>query len=71
MPRRRLPRFCGRCPFGALLGRAAARDQIVRGVDQGNVGKALREIAELAAGPWVVLFGEQADVVAERQETLE
>ncbi len=35
------------------------------------MGEGLREIAELAAGGRVVLFGEQAEVVADREQALE
>jgi hypothetical protein len=55
---------------GALLGRAAARNQVVRGVDQGDVRKALREVAELMPRAPVVLPVEQAQIVAKRKEKL-
>src|SRR5215208_1848043 len=49
-----------------LLGRLLRRAEIMRGVDQGNVRQRLREIAGLAAGGRIELFGQQAKVVGDR-----
>src|SRR3546814_15407414 len=55
----------------ALLGRTAAAAQVVAGVDQADMRERLREVAELAAEPRVVLLGEQAEVVAQCEQALE
>src|SRR3546814_647506 len=45
--------------------------EVVRGVDERDVREGLGEVAELVAAVRVVLLGEQADVVADRQQVLE
>src|SRR5215204_284438 len=45
--------------------------EVQGGHDQRHVAERLREVAELAPQARVVLLGEQADVVAEREQTLE
>src|SRR5712692_10850855 len=55
----------------AVLGRPDAGHQIVGGVDQRHVGERLGEIAEKALCPRVVFLGQQAEIVAQRQQPLE
>src|SRR5579875_1203665 len=52
---------------GALLRRAFCARQIEGGIDQRDMREGLREIAELAPLVRVVFFGEQADIVGQRQ----
>src|SRR5262245_52925962 len=47
------------------------RAEVVRRADQRHVREGLREISELAFRTRVVLFGEQANVVPEREQVLE
>src|SRR6185312_10679692 len=49
-----------------LLGRPLRRTEIVRGVDQRDVRQRLREIAGLALGRHIVLLGQQAEIVGDR-----
>ena len=56
---------------GALGGGALGLQQVVGRVDQADVGEGLGEIAELAAGARVVLFGQKAEIVAHREQALE
>ena len=56
---------------GSLRGGTLGLQQVMGGVDQADVGEGLGEIAQLAAGARVVLLGQQAEVVAHRQEALE
>src|SRR4051812_12715947 len=61
-------------PGRALAGSAAVgpRGRQAQGrVDQGDVAEGLREVADLALQARVPLLGEEAQVVAERQELLE
>src|SRR3712207_708969 len=51
--------------------RAERGGEVAGGVDQPDVGERLREVAELPPGERVVLLGQQADVVADRQQVLE
>ena len=53
---------------GALLGRSLAAGQVERCVDQRDVRKRLRKVPELASEPRIVLLGQEADIVAQRQE---
>src|SRR5688572_6314454 len=48
-----------------------APGQVARGVDQPDVRERLREVADLALEAAVVLLGQQADVVAQREQALE
>src|SRR5689334_6900717 len=43
----------------------------MRGVDQGDMREGLRIVAHLPPCPWIVFFGEQTDIVAQRQQPLE
>ncbi len=52
----------------ALLGRTLPGAKVVGAVDQPDVGERLREVAELAAPHRVVLLGQQAHVVAQREQ---
>src|SRR6266567_13389 len=45
--------------------------QIVRRIDQRHVTEGLRKIADLPLRAEIILFGQQSDVVSERQQTLE
>ena len=45
--------------------------QVVGGVDQGHVGEGLGEVAHLALGHGVVFLGQQTEVVAEADQTIE
>ena len=44
--------------------------EILRGVNQKDVGKGLRKIAELASAMWVVFLGQQTDVIAQLHQPL-
>ena len=50
-----------------LVGRAYHAREIVSGVNKGEVREGLREIAELAPVGRVDLFGQQPNVVSQRQ----
>jgi hypothetical protein len=41
------------------------------GIDQADVGKGLREVAKRRTGGGIDLFGEQAQVVGEREHMIE
>src|SRR5689334_5885673 len=56
---------------GALLGGSLSPGQVVGGVDQGDVREGLRKISDLAREARVEFLGEQSDIVAQRQQTLE
>jgi hypothetical protein len=51
--------------------RSAVARQVVRSVDESDVRQRLREVAEHAARTRVIFLGEQADVVAQREQPLE
>ena len=55
----------------ALLRRLRRARQVVRGVDQRDVRERLREVADQPLASRVVLLGEQADVVAQREQPFE
>ena len=60
------------CGVLAPIGRRSVGvGQVHGGVDQRDVRERLREVADQAPAPRVVLLGEQADVVAQRQQPLE
>src|SRR5690606_8349625 len=54
-------------PLGTLTGRTMGVHEVVRCVDQPDMRKRLREVADQAMPHQVVLFGEKAKVVAQRQ----
>ena len=43
----------------------------MRGVDQGDMREGLRVVAHLPPRPRIVFFGEQTDIVAQREQPLE
>ena len=47
----------------ATLGWAPCQGQVLRRVDQTNMGEGLRKIAELTPCPWVVLLSQEPYVV--------
>ena len=55
----------------ALLRRARLLAQVERAVDQTDVTVGLRKIAQHAASQWIELFGEQTDIIAAREQTVE
>src|SRR5580698_1616910 len=55
----------------AMFGGTFSRNKIVRRVDERDMGKCLRKISELAVKNGIVLLGQQADVVAQIEQTLE
>src|SRR5438093_4385009 len=56
-------------PLNSAMRAALAEDE--RRLDQREVRERLRKVAELAPGDGVVLLGEEADVVAQVEQTLE
>ena len=48
---------------------AIAACQIARGVDQCEVREGLREIAELPLSGWIIFFGKQSNIIAQRQQS--
>ena len=56
---------------GALLGGCGGTRQVEGGVDQRDMGEGLREVADLTAVLGVVFLGQQPEVVAQRQQTIE
>src|ERR1700754_1366722 len=60
--------FSKRRCTGALLARLHSIQNIVRGVDERNVGKRLREVADQALSCDVVLLRQQANVVANAKQ---
>jgi hypothetical protein len=54
-------------PSGALFRRTLTTRQVERGVDEGDVRECLREVAELTAEARVILFRQEADIVAQGQ----
>src|SRR3546814_10994355 len=63
--------FARLAALGALLRRAGSIEQVAGGVDQRQMRKRLREIAELAPVHRVVFLGQQADVLAQAQQPFE
>ena len=57
--------------FPPILGGAAGKRQVPRRVDQAHVRERLRKIADQPAVYAVVLLGQQAHVVAQREQALE
>src|SRR5712691_200411 len=55
----------------SLMYRLGCVTEVMRGVDERDVRERLREVADLAAAARVVLLGQQADVVAQREDPLE
>src|ERR1700735_942760 len=55
----------------AMFGGTFSRNKIVRRVDERDMGKCLRKISELAAKNGIVLLGQQADVIAQIEQTQE
>src|SRR5687768_2184315 len=59
-------------PFLAMFGgTAAAPMEVSRCVDQSDVREGLRKVSQLAPCGRVVLFRQQPDIIAERQQPLE
>src|SRR5579864_7098276 len=56
---------------GAPLRGSFGAAQIEGGVDQGHMRESLREIAQLSPGCRIVLFGQEADIIAQREQALE
>src|SRR5436853_888401 len=54
-----------------LVHRLRGVTEVERRVDERDVRERLREVADLAAQPRVVLLGQQADVVAQGEQPLE
>src|ERR1700687_3185971 len=65
---RRMPVFVRR---GPQMGGAQNPCEIMGCIDQSQMGEGLREVAELPLLGRIVFFGEQPDVVTQRQQTLE
>ena len=63
-------RYFDRCIAGFSVGFLACAE-IMRGVDQRDMRQRLREIAGLAAGTGIVLFGQQAEIVGDRDHAVE
>jgi hypothetical protein len=61
----------GLLAFRPMLRGSVGPSQIMRGVDQRDMREGLRVVAHLLACPRIVFFGEQTDIVAEREEPLE
>src|SRR5439155_1403479 len=57
--------------LGSVLGRAATSAKVARSIDQRDVGDRLRKVAELATRARVVFLGQQAYVVAQREQARE
>lgn len=55
----------------ARLALVSRRIQPERGGEQGQVGERLREVSHLALQSRIVLFGEQSDVIGERDDVFE
>src|SRR5580658_2453664 len=55
----------------AMFGGTFSRNKIVRRVDERDMGKCVRKISELAVKNGIVLLGQQADAVAQLEQTLE
>ena len=55
--------------FGSMLRGTFSRHNIVRRVDQRHMAEGLRKIPELAAKNGIIFFGEQADVIAQIEQT--
>src|SRR5688500_16749594 len=61
-----------RRPLRPTLFRGTLRAvQVERGIHQRHVGERLREVADLPPQTGIVLLGEEADVVAQREQPLE
>src|SRR5262245_47375371 len=70
LSRHRLRMLC-RCRLASALCRGPSRgQQIVPRVDDADVRKGLRKVAELPLGARVVFFRQEAEVVPERQQSL-
>ena len=54
-----------------MFGGTFSRHNVVRCVDERDVGKRLRKISELAAKNGIVLLGQQANVVSQIEQTQE
>src|SRR5215468_2892397 len=54
----------------ALLARLFGAINIVRGIDERDVGKSLRKIAQQTLGLGIIFLGQQADIVAQPQQPL-
>lgn len=54
---------------GPLMRGAITRCQIARGVDQCEMREGLRKVAKLPLGGWIVFFGKQPDIIAQRQQS--
>ncbi len=50
---------------------ARSQRQVVCGIDQRNVRECLREVADQSTKRGVVLFGQQAQIVTQREQPLE
>jgi UDP-N-acetyl-D-mannosaminuronic acid transferase (WecB/TagA/CpsF family) len=57
--------------FCAMRRRSMFARQVMRRVNQSHVSERLREVAELSFKARIVLLGEQPDIVAELEQTLE
>jgi hypothetical protein len=56
--------------LSAIFGGPAPAVEVPGGIDQTDVRKGLRKVAEQPAGARLALFGQQADVVAQREQPL-
>src|SRR5271170_4539477 len=54
-----------------MLCRTFNRHEVVGRIDQRNVGEGLRKISELTSKNRIVLLGQQANVIAQPEQTLE
>ena len=61
----------GLLAFRPMLRGSVGPSQIMRGVDQSDMRERLRVVADLSPCPRIVLFGEQTDIVAQREEPFE
>ena len=67
--RRRLRR--PRVRAAAMLRRPARAREVARRIDDRHVAERLREVTQHAARPRIVFLGEQAHIVAQREQSIE
>src|SRR5437763_1524784 len=56
---------------GALLRRLLLASEVMRAVDEGDMGESLREVADQPSRRRIVFLGEQPDIIAQREQALE
>src|SRR5438270_10021687 len=57
--------------FGPMLRGSVGPTQIMRGVDQCDMRESLRVVSHLPPCRWIVFFGEQTEIVAQREQPIE